>query len=399
VDPGSGHARAVARYLAQIGASSAEGEDLVLALTRRTGGETFDVDGVLLQPELLECVPESLALENRILPIHRAGEILFVAVPSGERPQDGIDELELLLGLQVESVPVAELDVTGLLVKAHQLLRRRGRLAAAPSSEPEPAPMKDELPLASQGMPAEILQRLQQALAEPQGLILLSGPAGSGKSTTLRAIAAEFRQQDLRVAALGRSEGLAAVDEALAADPDAVLIDGPESPSVAARAVRAAVEGRRVVLAIEAPDGAAAVARLAELKVDPHLVATALRAGLHQRLLKRVCSACREEYREEAATLEDLRLEGLLRDVPLRRGRGCKACSGSGMRGRVAIFEYGEWGKPQSVRAGLQPLVADAMAKLVGGLTTLEELLEQVPYTQVLQAADRLNVRRIPPHP
>lgn len=392
MDPGNGHAGAVARYLAQIGASSAEGEDLVLALTRRAGGETFDVDGVLLQPELLQSVPESLALENRILPIHRTGEILFVAVPSGERPQDGIDELELLLGLRVESVPVAELDVPGLLVKAHQLLRRRGRVSAAPRAEPAAAPSKDELPLTGLGIPAEILKRLRQALADPQGLILLSGPAGSGKSTTLRAIVAEFRRQGLQVAAFDRAQGLAALEQALEADLDVVALDGTESPSVVARAVRAAVEGRRVLLAIEAPDGPAAVARLAELKVDPHLVTTALRAGLQQRLLKRVCAACREEYREEAATLEDLRLEALLRGVPLRRGRGCKACAGSGTQGRVAIFEYGEWGAEQSFKAGFQPLVADALAKLVGGLTTLEEVVEQVPYTQILQAADRLKI-------
>jgi energy-coupling factor transporter ATP-binding protein EcfA2 len=393
----NGHSGEVARYLAEIGASSAAGEDLVMALTRRASGDTFDVDGLLLQPDLLRSVPESLALENAILPILKAGEILFVAVPAGKRPDDGIEELEHLLGLRVEPVAVAEIDVTGILVKAHQLLRRRergttGGRTGAPARARVSGPALAEL-----GIPEEILRRLGEALALPQGLILLTGPAGAGKSTTLQAIAAQLRKQSLRVAELDASRGVAALEEELGADPDAVTLDGTESPSVAGRAVRAALEGRRILIAFEAADGAGAVARLAELKVDPHLVATALRAGLNQRLLRRICAACREGYTEDPVALEDLRLESLLRGVPLRRGRGCEACGRSGYRGRIAVFEYGGRGADRSLRAGFQPLVADALGKLVAGHTTLREVTDQVPFTQILQAADRLNVRRVSP--
>jgi type II secretory ATPase GspE/PulE/Tfp pilus assembly ATPase PilB-like protein len=297
----------------------------------------------------------------------------------------------------VEAISVTEIDVPGILVKAHQLLRRRERRASGPRPEAAAAAPGAGLALAELGIPEEILRRLRQALAEPQGLILITGPAGAGKSTTLQAIVAQLRRQNLRVAALDGSQGVAALEEELRADPDAVALDGTASPSVAARALRAAVEGRRILIAIEAADGAGAVARLAELKVDPHLVGTALRAGLNQRLLRRVCTACREEYREDPATLEDLRLESLLRGVPLRRGRGCEACSRSGYQGRLAVFEYGDRGSGQSLRAGFQPLVADALGKLVAGHTTLREVVDQVPFTQILQAADRLNVRRVNP--
>lgn len=397
MNPANGSARAVARYLAEIGAASHEGEDLVVALTRRAVGETIDVDGVLLEPGLIQSVPEALALENRILALHRTGDLLFVAVPAEGRVDAGLSELELLLGLQVVPVPVSELDVPGLLVKAHQLLRRRTRGGTAVRPAPPPAAFPEGPALAELEMPAEMLKRLKQVLSEPQGLILLSGPAGSGKSTTLRALAGELRRRGLKVAALSREQGLAALEDILKEDPDALLLDGTESPAVAARALRAATEGRRVVLALEAPDGAAAQVRLAEMKVDAHLVATALRAGLHQRLLKRLCIHCREEYREDPAALEDLRLEGLLRGVPLKRSRGCKSCAGIGTQGSVAVFEYGEKGAAGTLRSGFQPLVADALAKLVSGVTTLKELVEQVPYTQLLQAADRLNVRRVDP--
>lgn len=390
----NGHGPAVARYLADIGASSAEAEDLVVALTRRAAGETVDVDGLSLEPDLLRSVPEALAFENRILPVHRAGGILFVAVPEDEIPEDGLAEVEHLLGLNVEPIPVGEIDVAGVLVKAHQLLRRRAR-AAAPKLDPTPAPLTPGPSLSDLGMPAEILKRLRLALSEPQGLILLAGPRGSGKSATLRAVVADLQKKDLRVAVLDRSHGVVGLEAELAGDPDALAVDGLESPTVAALAVRAALEGRRVVIAVEAADAAGAVSRLAELKVDPHLVRRALRAGLSQRLLRRVCAACRVQHPEDAATLEDLRLESLLKGVPLWRGRGCEACGKTGYQGRVAAFEYGDRGADRSLRAGFQPLVADALAKMLSGQTSLQELADQVPFTQILQAADRLNVKRV----
>jgi hypothetical protein len=111
---GNGHAQTVSRYLAEIGASTLFGEDLVMALSRRGAGESFDVDGLLLQTDVLRCVPEPLAFEHRILPVHRIGGILFVAVPSGRMPDDALDEVERLLQVQVEAIPVAEIDVAGI---------------------------------------------------------------------------------------------------------------------------------------------------------------------------------------------------------------------------------------------------------------------------------------------
>ena len=393
----NGDARAIARYLADIGVSSAAGEDLVVALTRRAPGDTFEVDGLQLEPQLLELVPESLAFENRILPIHRTGEILFVAVPDGPIPDEALDELEHLLGLTVEAIPVTEIDVAGVLVKAQQLLRRRGRSVPPSRSAASAAPAVEGLALEELGIPGAILGRLKKTLSEPQGLVLVTGPRGSGKSSTLQAVMEEFRRDGLRVSAIDGLQGLAALEEVLLGDPDALAVDGLESPSVAARALRAALEGRRILIAMEAADGAGAVARLAEMKVDPHLVATALRAGLNQRLLRKICAGCREEYREELGILEDLRLDSLLKGVPLRRGKGCEACGRTGTRGYIGVFEYGERGADRSLREGFQPLVADALTKLLSGQTTLKEVVDQVPFTQVLQAADRLNVKRVKP--
>jgi type II secretory ATPase GspE/PulE/Tfp pilus assembly ATPase PilB-like protein len=395
VSRGNGHAREVARYLAEIGAGSAVAEDLVVALTRRAAGETLEVDGLLLDPPLLEFVPEAIAFENRILPIHRTRKILFVAVPSGRIPEDALRELERLLGLGVEAIPVSEIDVGGVLVKAQQLLRRRGRGPAAASGEAARPSPGGTVALADLGLPSAILQRLKRAMRDPQGLLLVTGPAGAGKSTTLAALAEDFRRQALRVSTLDALQGLAALDEILLGDPDVLAIDGLLSPSVAARAVRAAVEGRRILIGVDAADGVGAVAKLTDMKVDPHLVALVLRGALNQRLLRRICGACRGEYREEAATLEDLRLESLLKDVPLRRGRGCDACGRSGYRGQVGVFEYGDRAADGSPREGFQPLVADALAKLLAGETTLKEVVDHVPFTQILQAADRLGVHRV----
>jgi hypothetical protein len=396
VGRGNGTAGEVAKYLAAIGASSLLREDLVAALARRNGEPAFDVDGLLLHPDLLRLIPEDLALENRILPIHRTADLLFVAVPEGS-PREGLRELEHLLGLRLEAVGVIEIDVAGLVVKAHQLMRRRERAPAAaevPASGGSASAAPDPGRL---GLPEGILRRLRAVLSAAQGLVLVCGPAGSGKSTTLAALAGEFRTRGLKVASLDGRHGVGALEDALRGDPDVLALDETESPAAASRAIRAAVEGRRVLMAFRAADAAAALAQLDALRVDRHLVGTAAAAGLTQRLLRGVCPDCVERKPEDPAVLEDLRLEGLLRAVPLARGRGCAACGKSGTRGAVAVFEYGERGPGWRLRESFQPLVADALAKLVAGRISLKELTDQIPFTQVLQAADRLDVRRVNP--
>jgi len=391
VGRGDGQAEEVDAYLAALGASALDPEDTVGALARRNAGETVDVDGLPLQPDLLRLVPESLAFENGLLPVHRHGDLLFVAM-SGEDGA-GLDELEHLLGLRIQAIPVAEIDVRGVLVKARQLMDRRGQgpVAAAPGKREETG---QRISLDDLAMPDGILRRLRKALAAAQGLILLAGPAGSGRTRTLRAIIAELRAKNQAVAVLDATQGVAALEEALAKDPDAVAIDGTSSPALASRALRAVSEGRRLILALRATDAKAALALLAGMKVDAHLVASAARAGLNQRLLGRVCDKCAESRPEDPVALEDLRLEKLLRGVPLRRGKGCEASGKTGIRGAVAVYEYGEGA---TLREGFQPLVADALAKLVSGLVPLREVADKIPYPQLLQAADRLDVKKVSP--
>jgi hypothetical protein len=397
VNRGKGRSAAAAKVLSAFGLSFLDGEDLVAALARRNDGDSFDVDGLALTPDLLQLVPEALAVENLILPIHRSEEILFVAVPADGTAEEGLFELEQLLGLSIEAIPVSEVDVPGVLVKAHQLIRRRARPSAAPAAGVQRPAGAAGIPLDGLSMPDGVLRRVRKVLAEPQGILLVAGPAGSGKTTTLRALAAEMEGKGQRVVWIDRTQGVATLDAALASDPDALAIDETSSPALAARALRAAVEGRRILMAIQSPDAAAALARLIELKVDPHLAGLALRAGLNQRMLRGPCPGCSESRPEAAAVLEDLRLESLLRGVPLQRGKGCGTCAKTGLQGRIAVFEFGERRSDGTLRGDFQPLVADALAKLVAGRIPLKEMTDQIPFTQLLQAADRLNVRKVSP--
>ncbi|HZE95996.1 MAG TPA: ATPase, T2SS/T4P/T4SS family [Planctomycetota bacterium] len=394
---GNGNSDALAKLIAAIGASALAADDVVGALARRNRGETLEVDGLALLPDLIRLIPETDAFNHGVLPIHRSGDLLVVAVPPDRAADDSIGQLQRRLDIRVAAIAVTEIDVRGVLVKARQLLERKSRPEqAAPAPVKRDAAAEERTPDAL-GIPDGILRRLRKILAEPQGLLLVAGPRRSGKSTTLRALSGELRKKGLRTAEISSKQGVTAVEDALREDPDVLALDEPTGPAVASRLVRAAVEGRRVLLASRAPNAASALAQLADHKVDAHLVASAARAGLTQRAMGRVCDDCAGTRPEDPALLEDLRLGALLGGIPLRRGKGCPACGGTGLRGTVVLFEFGERGRDGVLREGFQPMIADALGKLLAGRITLRDLADQVPFTQLLQAADRLNVRRVNP--
>lgn len=203
---------------------------------------------------------------------------------------------------------------------------------------------------------AELRQQWDRLIRRPHGMVLVTGPTGSGKTTTLYSSLAEIRSPQTKIITVedpveydlpGISQiqvqvriGLsfaAGLRSILRHDPDVVLIGEIRDGETATSAVQASLTGHLVLSTLHTNDSCGAFTRLADMGIEPYLVASTLAGVLAQRLVRRLCEACREEYRPVLSDLpEDLRLHS---GQSLYRASGCRECHGTGYSGRIAIFE------------------------------------------------------------
>jgi type IV pilus assembly protein PilB len=192
----------------------------------------------------------------------------------------------------------------------------------------------------------------------PYGLVLVTGPTGSGKSTTLYAALNAVRDPEINVVSVedpveyqigginqvqvAPKRGLtfaSALRSILRQDPDVILVGEVRDRETGILAAEAALTGHLVLTSLHTNDAPSSMIRLLELGVEPYLVAPALIGVVSQRLARSVCKACRELYAPEAAELEALGLPHVPPGTQVARGRGCVACRGTGYHGRVAVRE------------------------------------------------------------
>jgi type IV pilus assembly protein PilB len=208
------------------------------------------------------------------------------------------------------------------------------------------------------GMSEDEVQRTRKAFSSPQGLILVTGPTGSGKTTTLHAGLAEINDPELNIITLEDpveatvrgvthvqvnekrftfADGLRAV---LRQDPDIVFVGEMRDAEVASIGIRAALTGHLVLSTLHTNGAAESLIRLDDLGVPRYLVSNCLRIVIAQRLLRRVCPACAEEARPTPAQVKHLGLtEQDVARVCYREGRGCDECTQTGYSGRLAVYE------------------------------------------------------------
>jgi len=258
------------------------------------------------------------------------------------------------------------------------------------------------------------LEKFDRLVAKPHGIILVTGPTGSGKTTTLYAMLAELNDHKKNIitledpveydmkginqtqinikAGLTFATGLRAV---LRQDPDIIMVGEIRDSETAEIAARSALTGHLVLSTLHTNDAPGAVARLMDMEVEPFLISSSLIGVVAQRLVRKVCPVCKEQY--EAGEREK-RILHYPYDVPLTltRGRGCDNCNRTGYKGRVGVFEIMEVGKElrllidkgaptdelrdTAINLGMVPLEKDAQQKVLNGITTLEEML-RVTYT------------------
>jgi len=261
------------------------------------------------------------------------------------------------------------------------------------------------------GLAANQRRQLEVAIEQPQGMILVTGPTGSGKTTTLYALLAwhhkpevnivtvedpiEFQLAGINQVQVNPKAGLtfaSALRSILRQDPDVILVGEMRDQETVEIACQAAMTGHMVLSTLHTNSAVGAVTRMLDLGVDSAVLATSLTMVIAQRLVRRICKECREEYEPGEATRQRAGLFG--EKVPVYRGRGCAACGGTGFSGRIGLYEIF---KPTNAmrklvndraseadlrmaarQAGLVPLREDAVAKIKAGITSPDEVLRVV---------------------
>jgi type IV pilus assembly protein PilB len=209
------------------------------------------------------------------------------------------------------------------------------------------------------GMDEGILRRLREVMVRPNGIILVTGPTGSGKTTTLYSALSELNEPDDKIITTEDPieydiEGIvqvpidteigvtfaAALRAILRQDPDRILVGEIRDVETAEIAVQAALTGHMVFSTLHTNDSPATVTRLRDMGVQPFLITATVEAILAQRLVRRICANCKEEYVPDADTLADLELTSdQIVGKSFFRGRGCDKCSGTGYKGRLGLYE------------------------------------------------------------
>jgi len=209
------------------------------------------------------------------------------------------------------------------------------------------------------GMPPEMLARYRQLLGRTSGLIVVTGPTGSGKSTSLYASLAELNASELKIITVEdpveyRLPGITQVQvndkieltfskvlrATLRQDPDVILVGEMRDAETAEIGLRAAITGHLVLSTLHTRDAASTPFRLLDMGVPPYMVATSLQAVIAQRLVRLNCEVCSEPHAPDAheqAWLDSLLAPGAT--LQARRGRGCSACNGTGYAGRHGVYE------------------------------------------------------------
>jgi type IV pilus assembly protein PilB len=257
-------------------------------------------------------------------------------------------------------------------------------------------------------MIASDIDKIRSIINKPYGMILSTGPTGSGKSTSIYAILnelnrpdsnimtledpVEYRIDNIRQVQLNRKAGMtfaSGLRTILRQDPDIIMLGEIRDPETAAVAVQAAQTGHRLLSTVHTNDAAGAISRFIDMNVEPFLISSVLLASFAQRLVRTICPYCKEDYQPPKEALEAVGL-GSAEDAKFQRGKGCNQCMNTGYKGRTGIFEVLindemiqhmilerrpaqeiTWEAKKSGR--LRTLQEDAASKVLLGITTLEE--------------------------
>ena len=359
--------------------------DIHIEPTDRQIRVRYRVDGVLFK---------SLELPGHIAPAIASRIKIMASLDISERrlPQDGRIHVMMenrSIDLRVSTLPLSHGEKTVIRIMDNRSI---------------------PLSLAQLGFSSENLERFQTQIQKPNGIVLVTGPTGSGKSTTLYAALntvssiernictvedpVEFQLPLINQFQVNEKIGLsfaAVLRSLLRQDPDILMVGEIRDELTARTAVQAALTGHLVFSTLHTNDACSAVTRLVNMGVEGYLIGASLNGVLAQRLCRRICAKCKQSYEPPKATIAVMQHMGL-EVSELYRGVGCTKCRNTGFSGRIAIHELlvvddalreaitvspsiqtvNEYAR----RAGMIPLRYDGLRKVKEGLTTIEEVLQ-----------------------
>jgi type IV pilus assembly protein PilB len=273
-----------------------------------------------------------------------------------------------------------------------------------------------DLDLDRLGMAPEVLRRVRLILNRPNGIFVVTGPTGCGKTTTLYSGLKEINDiedklltaedpveydlegiMQLQIREMVHMTFARALRSFLRQDPDRIMVGEIRDVETASMAVQASLTGHLVMSTLHTNDAAGAVTRLLDMGVEPFLISSTLVGILAQRLIRRTCNSCKTAYDPDDHELELMhRTREDLGDTKLYRGRGCEMCNNTGFRGRVGIFELLRVStdiqrminkrvptqaiRERAIEQGMTSMREDGIARVLDGTTTLEEVLKYTSF-------------------
>jgi general secretion pathway protein E len=308
-------------------------------------------------------------------------------------PQDGRIEIKIgdkNVDIRVSTIPTAfgERVVLRLLDKTNVLLK-----------------------ISDLGMPEQRLKIFNELITSAHGIILVTGPTGSGKTTTLYAALSSLNNPDINIITIEdpveyRIEGIGQIQvnpkiditfanglrSIVRQDPDVILVGEIRDLETAEIAIQAALTGHLVFSTLHTNDSASAVTRLIDMGIEPFLVTSSVIGILAQRLVRNVCDECKEEYIPDEESLENIGITPEMSSgKKIYKGKGCQDCLNTGYKGRTGIFEFmilddaikslilktsdSNAIKRKAVNQGMVTLRQDGALKVLNGITTVEEIL------------------------
>jgi len=274
------------------------------------------------------------------------------------------------------------------------------------------------IPLERLGFSKESLTIFKSLITQPYGMILITGPTGSGKSTTLYAVLrilnspkvniltaedpVEYQLDGITQLQVNPKIGLTfanALRSFLRQDPDIILVGEIRDRETAQIAMEAALTGHLVFSTLHTNDSFSAPTRLIDMGIEPYLIASALIGVTAQRLVRKICNNCKKEIKPSRYMLEQLGIED--ENITFYKGEGCPICNNTGYKGRIAVQEILKIDdniremilkrassteiKEYAVKNGTKTLLQDALDKARKGITTLEEVLRVISTVEVME--------------